>query len=343
MATSFPSISILLNRIGDIITPNKQDKPQVVVVGSGWGASAFVDTINTRKYNVRVVSPSLARLNQPRMIADFEPSSTPLRIKPELDYAVAVDKHNKKLVCQKNIYSYDYLVIATGSEPNDFGIKGVKEYCLMFKTGEDLEKLKANLKTQEVTVLGAGPTGIELAFKLQTMGYTVKLIEASDTILPGFSNIMKSRCQALLDERNIKVLSNTKVKEVNETHFITSNGKIPRDKVSVWTCGVRPTSFVRDMAFGKAFSTTNVLMAYPYIYALGDIVAAKGPPTAQNAKQQGKYLANHFNNNFKSEQDYTYNEKGRVIDIGNGLLIEYGTYVVKLPSIFRNIFYAIVS
>jgi NADH dehydrogenase FAD-containing subunit len=107
MAATYSSISVLLNRIGDLTSSNN-NKPQVVVVGSGWGASAFVDSINTRKYNVRVVSPSLTRLNQPRMIADFEPSSTPLRIKPELDYAVAVDKHNKKLVCQKNIYSYDY-------------------------------------------------------------------------------------------------------------------------------------------------------------------------------------------------------------------------------------------
>ena len=71
------------------------------------------------------------------------------------------------------------------------------------------------------------------------------------------------------------------------------------------------------------------------IYGLGDIVA--GPPTAQNAKQQGYYLANYFNNDFKGEP-YEYKEKGKIIHSKDWIIIDtngYGTW--KLPHFIQPI------
>jgi len=340
-----PAINYLFQQIGSLIpNTNTKRKPEVVVLGSGWGASSFVENIDTNKYNVKVISTSPARLNQPRLIADFDPSYKPLKLAPTIDTCMSVNKTDKKVIGSNNIYNYEYLIIATGSEPNDFGIEGVKKHCFMFKNEQDLEILKNTIEDQtHITVLGAGPTGIELAFKLQLLGHTVTLIEGTNTILPGFSNEMQQRISAILQERNIPVIANMKITSIDETSFTTSSGKMNRNKVCIWTCGVRPTSFVRDMNSGKAFITDDNLMVSPSIYALGDVVYGKGPPTAQNAKQQGIYLANHFNNDLNSQNKYTYMERGRVIDIGNGMVVEYQGRITRLPYIFRNIFYAFVA
>ena len=343
MSVHAPSVTILFERLLSIFPPSEQPKPKptVLVLGSGWGSHAFVSNVDRNKYDVKVISVQPSRLNQPRLIADFNPSYKKLPVKPVLDKCLSVNSQNQSVLGAKSRYDYDYLVIATGSEPNDFGTKGVQEHCLMFKTFNDLQKLKSNLWTnQRVSVIGAGPTGIELAFKLQTLGHKVTVIEASPNILPGFSQWMQSQTMKLLNERNITVKLNMKITKIDESTITTPDGLTRRDPVLIWTCGVKPTEFVRELTpTGRQLQTDGNLMFQPRIYALGDIVAARGPPTAQNAKQQGTYLANHFNNDFKSPSSYKYNEKGRVLDTSESILVEYKGHTMTLPPLFRTVLY----
>jgi NADH dehydrogenase FAD-containing subunit len=343
MSVHAPSVTILFERLLSMFPPSIQpkEKPTVVVLGSGWGSHAFVSNLDRTKYDVKVVSTSPSRLNQPRLIADLYPSFKKLPIRPDIDKCLSINQGNQSVLGAKSRYEYDYLVIATGSEPNDFGTKGVKEHCLMFKTVDDLQKLRNRLHdNQRVTVIGAGPTGIELAFKLQSLGHTVTIIEASQAILPGFSQWMQSQTMKLLNERNINVRLNMKITRIDETTISTPDGLTRRDPLLIWTCGVKPTEFVRELTpAGRQLQTDGNLMFQPRIYALGDIVAAHGPPTAQNAKQQGTYLANHFNNNFKSHSDYKYNEKGRILDTTDGLLVEYKGHTMTFPPLFRKLLY----
>jgi NADH dehydrogenase FAD-containing subunit len=130
-----------------------------------------------------------------------------------------------------------------------------------------------------------------------------------------------------------------KITEVNQTEIKTQNSSTKRDDVVIWTCGVKPTDFTK----GKPLLTDDYLMVDPDVYALGDIVANKGPPTAQNAKQQGIFLANHFNGGFKKSHPYKYVEKGRVLDTGDGLIVEYMGHVIILNPLFRLVFYYIAD
>lgn len=338
-----PSVTVLFDRLLAVFPPSEQPKPKptVLVLGSGWGSHAFVSNLDRNKYDVKVVSVQQSRLNQPRMIADLYPSFKKLPVKPVLDKCLSVNPQNQSVLGTKSRYEYDYLVIATGSEPNDFGTKGVKEHCLMFKTVDDLQKLRNHLQDgKRLTVIGAGPTGIELAFKLQSLGHTVTIIEASQTILPGFSEWMQSQTMKLLNERNINVRLNMKITKIDESTISTPDGLTRRDPILIWTCGVKPTEFVRELTpSGRQLQTDDNLMFKPRIYALGDIVAARGPPTAQNAKQQGTYLANHFNNDFKSSNAYKYDEKGRVLDTTESILVEYKGQTMTLPPLFRSVLY----
>lgn len=339
-----PSISVILDRLTQIYPPStveQKPKPTVLVLGSGWGAHAFVSNIDRQKYNINIVSVTPSRLNQPRLIADLYPSFKKLPVKPIIDKCLSINPENQTVLGSKSKYDYDYLVVATGSEPNDFGTKGVKEHCLMFKTVDDLQKLRNHLHdNKRLTVIGAGPTGIELAFKLDSLGHKVTIIEASNIILPGFSDNMRLTINNLLNERKITVKLNTKITAVEKDKIVTPDGYMQRDPVLIWTCGVKPTEFVRELTpSGRQLTTDSNLMFKNKIYTVGDIVAGRGPPTAQNAKQQGIYLAKHFNNDFKSPQEYKYDEKGRILDIDSSIIVEYRGFIMNLPPLFRTVIY----
>jgi NADH dehydrogenase len=253
------------------------------------------------------------------------------------DEAVSINETGRCLKSVKGDYYYDYLVIATGAEVNDFGVKGVKDNCLMFKTELDLQHLKNSIaNTKDITIIGAGPTGIELAFKLSSLGKRVTVIEAGKEILPGFSDKMRSETIKHLNKSNILVKTGTQIKEVFKDGYMTNGEHIKDTSLKIWTCGIKPSSFARN--FMNPLKPDGQLMVKPRIYAIGDSIIGHGPPTAQNASSQGLYLATIFNSEFKSLSTYKYIEKGRVIDATNCLIIEYRDNVITLPSLFRTIY-----
>jgi NADH dehydrogenase FAD-containing subunit len=190
-------------------------------------------------------------------------------------------------------------------------------------------------------VIGAGATGIELAFKLRSLGKSVKVIEAGSQILPGFSADMRRTVSTLLKEADITLNLNTKIKSISQDGYETDSSFVSDKSVKIWTCGIRPPKFARD--FMNPLKPSHQLQLKPYIYGIGDSIVGYGPPTAQNAVKQGKYLAELFNSDFKSTDGYTFVEKGRVLDATTTLVVEYNNYVLTLPPLFRIIYRSLTS
>uniref|UniRef100_A0A6C0AQ26 NADH:ubiquinone reductase (non-electrogenic) n=1 Tax=viral metagenome TaxID=1070528 RepID=A0A6C0AQ26_9ZZZZ len=334
-------------------------KPTVLVVGYGWGSASFTDYIDRSKYDLKIVSKTPYRFNQPKMVEALSPGyhdhdyvteffdlpfqlPNPLYKEPTIpviqDTCVSLNTSTKTVRGEKATYPYDYLVIATGSEPNDFGVPGVQENCLMFKTEADLYKLRESLNNQShVIVLGAGPTGIELACKLRDLNKSVTVIEASNTILQGFSKPFQELALQHIQTKGIQLKLGNQVTSIQQIDIQTKTGSIQlqSNQPVIWTCGIKPVPFVRVLAHPRQhLSVNSQLMFKPNVYAIGDSITGRGPPTAQNAKQQGHYLATLFNKNFQ-HTDYKYDEKGRVLDIATGYIVETQGYVFHVPSWLR--------
>jgi len=322
----------------------QKPKQNVLVLGYGWGSRAFTERLDPRKFNVTVVSPVAKRLNQPFMIhhmnATYTEPTVPLKIIE--DKAIELDIINQQVQGTKGGYFYDTLVIATGSESHDFGIPGVKDHCKMCKTAEDINAIRES-KAKEAFVMGAGPTGIELACKLWSQGVQVKLVEADNSILPGFSQEMQRRVAEYLEEVDIQVLKGQRIEAITDKEIILKKRAIPysSDQQLIWTCGIRPEPFVRGLAKGGLIVNDN-LCYKKNIYAIGDAIKGRGPPTAQNAVQQGIYLADQFNKGFdvKGEGNgngYKYKEKGRVLDLSHCMFVEVFGTVWYVPYLLTDI------
>jgi NADH:ubiquinone reductase (non-electrogenic) len=360
MASIAGSSGVIINRLIDLYygkTEYVKPKKDIVVIGYGWGSQAFCKNIDTSKYNVTVISKSNEMLNTTKLKNS---------ITDENDKLLLIKNENKKInfindecinlknfnqVNTKNkTYLYDYLVIAVGSETNDFNIPGVKQNCLYLKTLEDLDKLKLKLKNdsfkdKKIAILGAGPVGIELAFQLAKEYKEIKIIEAMPNILPMFNENTINIVKEELDKAGIKLLLNNKVTKIDPNLIKSNDNNLERltfFDIAIWNCGVKPHSLLKTLTNDK-FKVDNYLRYNSSIFAIGDIVASKefGPPTAQNAKKQGIYLANYFNNNFIGNP-YKFEEDGRVLRTKNNLIIEtsYGSF--KMPMIFETVYDKII-
>jgi len=340
----FSPLSVMGSRFGyffDEQTQPKQKKHQILVLGYGWGSRAFTQHLDRNLYDVTVVSSATKRLNQPPMIHHMKATYTepPSWLTILEDRAIGLDVAKQQVQGSKKTYAYDSLVIATGSEAHDFGVPGVKKHCLMCKTGEDIEAINAADKGKGAFVLGAGPTGVELACKLWSQGVQVKLVEAANTILPGFSQEMQRRVAEYLEDAEIQVIKGQPIEAITDKEIILKKGKIPysSDQRLIWTCGIRPEPFVRGLTGGGGLVVNEGLCYKKNVYAIGDAIKGHGPPTAQNAVQQGTYLAEQFNQKRIGGDSYTYREKGRVLDLSHCMFVEVFGTVWYVPYLLTDI------
>ncbi|VEU34595.1 unnamed protein product [Pseudo-nitzschia multistriata] len=147
----------------EVVTNGEREK--VVVLGTGWGAAAFLKGIDAVKYDVTVISPRNYFLFTPMLAGasvgtvDYRSITQPIReVNRDADYlealATDVDTENKVLTCESIIcdgnsceinefeVSYDRLVVTIGAQTNTFGIPGVREHCNFLKQVEDARRIR---------------------------------------------------------------------------------------------------------------------------------------------------------------------------------------------------------
>lgn len=315
----------------DVLTRKFEEKPKpnVIVVGYGWGGKAFCDNIDRSKYNIKVINKSDTFINTPKLVNFKELSSVETPIKERVNMGEVTKIEPEKQLIHLNdtfTYKYDYLVVATGSIPNTFNIEGA-ETCQAYKTFDDAVNLNESLESNtEYQIIGAGPTGIEVAFELASEGKKVTLIEASNTILPNFSDAVREKVLKKLKQKEITLLLDHKVTKITDSLIETNKKQLPR-YYTLWMSGIKPLPLVSEIN-----KIDGNLKFNEHTYVIGDSIRGYGPPTAQNAKQQGIYVANHFNNNFKSKP-YKYNEWCKILHTHDAMLIDYNNKCYSLPMI----------
>ncbi|KAK6124413.1 hypothetical protein DH2020_041833 [Rehmannia glutinosa] len=287
------------------------EKPRVVVLGSGWAACRFLKGLDTRLYDVVCISPRNHMVFTPLLAStcvgtlEFrsvaEPVSqiqTALAKDPNsysfLAACTGVDTDKHEVYCEtvgdgklsQEPYhfkvSYDKLVIASGSEPLTFGIKGVKEHAFFLREvshAQDIRKrLLLNLMLSQnpgiseeekerllhCVVIGGGPTGVEFSGELSDFimrdvrqRYThvknyirVTLIEANE-ILSSFDVGLREYATKHLTKCGVRLVRGV-VKEVHANKIVLSDGSEVPYGLLVWSTGVGPSEFVKSLNLPKS-------------------------------------------------------------------------------------------
>ncbi len=209
-------------------------------------------------------------------------------------------------------FGYDTLVIAVGSQSNDFGTPGVAEHALKLETTADARRfhrrmvnalIRANAQQEaqheplaphqlQVAIIGAGATGVELSAELhrttrELVAYgldrinpeqdlKLHLIEAAERVLPGLPERMSTAARQMLEGMGVQVHTGAKVAEVLPEGVRLGDGRVIAAEMVVWAAGVKAANFLRDLD-GLEANRINQLVVRPTLQTtLDDHVFAIG-------------------------------------------------------------------
>ena len=237
---------------------------------------------------------------------------------------------------------YEFLVLCTGSLSSDFSIKGVGEYCYCFNNLNDLNKLKSSLEEiqdnyikRKLFIIGAGPSGVEIACKINDIyinKFDISIVESSNEILSKNKIFNREEAEKALKSRKIDLLLNSTVKEISNQKLTILNNYEIKDldqDVVIWTAGIKPNlPFIDEKVTqidGRILVNEKLqINNFTNSFAIGDISIIKGmeylPLTAQVAMQEGYHLAKNMELLFQEKDllPFEFQDNGEMISLGIG-------------------------
>lgn len=317
-------------------------RKHLVIVGAGWAGlkvarqfkhipahqlriTLVSDTSNFR-YSAALYRVATGRREHEAII----PIGEVLEDLPNVDFVKAtvskIDRHERVITTTagKKLH-YDYAVIAVGAVTNYFGIPGLNKWSYSIKTAGELRKLRTHLHQELIdehsldknyVVIGAGPTGTELAAALvsylkivakkhglRRRRINVSIVEAAPRVLPASSPTSSMRVQKRLQALGIKVMLNKKVESEENDFLLVSGKQIPTHTV-IWTAGVANNPFFAknnsqfELSKRGRVVVNDHLQVDKHLYVIGDNAetpfAGLGLTAVHNATYVAKDIKRHL-------------------------------------------------
>ena len=268
---------------------------RIVIVGGGIVAAYMANALKEQapEHELLIVSkepyPPYDRIHLCSLVngsQDIEEIALPLPsgVRLELNAEVVqIDKTAKRIYTASSAFSYDILVIATGSKPRTlFGIKGMKN-AVTFRSADDSACISERIKGKNVVMLGVGPIGLELLDTLCTLDGPKKIYLVSrgrhlyDKAMTPASVAMMKRIYEEADPRVEILLEDEivdKTVEKDEITKIVMKSRTIEDPFLIFGVGITPSA---DLAKEVLDVDRGILVdehmrsCDPSIYAVGEV------------------------------------------------------------------------
>ena len=299
--------------------------PRVVIVGGGFAGLALAEKLKHKEVQVVLFDKNNFHQFQPLLYqvatSALEPDSIVFPFRKQFNgyknvvFRLAeveeIQSSSSVVKTNKGSIYYDYLVLATGTTTNFFGMDTVEENSLGMKDIRDSLNIRhmmlQNLEQAAITcddeerdaltnfvIVGGGPAGVEMAGALAEFCkyilpkdypeypssiMNIYLVEAAGELLGTMSDKASSKTLKYLKSLNVKVLFNEVVTNYDGTIVSTKSGKTILAKNLIWTAGVKgqfPNGIDKKYVVkGNRLKTDSFLMVegYKNIFAIGDIAA----------------------------------------------------------------------
>lgn len=332
-------------------------KEKVLIVGGGFGGvKAALELADSEHFDITLLSGDTELRYYPTLYhtatgGKRANSSIPLKaifvgkpINIVQGTATTLDRKLKTITASDGkIYEYDTLIIGLGVVTNYFGIEGLREYAYSIKSQSEVQRFKAHLHKQltddrrpdlNYVIVGAGPTGIELAGALpdylrrivRNHGLPervlhIDLIEAAPRLLPRLPNDTSRLVKRQLKRLGIKLYVGSAV-QGETADDLTVNGKPITSHTVVWTAGVTNHPFFADNHFvltnrGKV-AVDVYLQAEDGIFVIGDNANTPFSGLAQTALRDGGFVANNLQRRARGKSLRSYKAKQPITVIPAG-------------------------
>lgn len=219
-------------------------------------------------------------------------------------------------------YTYETVILALGMVTTYFGIKGLDQYSYGIKSVAEVNAFKRHLYDEMATnhamdkhyvVVGAGPTGVELAASLTAylkrlhkqfrisngQKIRIDLVEAAPRVLPRMSEKASKIVHKRLKRLGVNVQVGKAVQSQNADSLMVS-GKPISSQTVIWTSGVTNHPFYKNNKEHFEFAPNGKIVVDEYmqatgnVYVIGDNAATKYSGLAQTALHDGIFVANNL-------------------------------------------------
>ncbi|MET0188177.1 MAG: NAD(P)/FAD-dependent oxidoreductase, partial [Pseudonocardia sediminis] len=365
---------------------HQQGRHRVVIVGGGFGGVQTAKALKKADVDITLVDRTNHHLFQPLLYQVATGILSPGLIAPALRRVLKSQRNVRTLLAdvgdidleRKLVHAaapdgqhidlpYDTLVVAGGATHAYFGHDEWAEHAPGMKTIEDARMLRSRIlgayELAEVSqdpaereaymtfvVVGAGPTGVELAGQLSELARYVLpreyrsidtreakiiLLDGAPTVLPPFAKKLQNYTLKTLEEKGVDVRLNSMATNIDADSITVKSPKgeeriVARTKV--WAAGVQasPLAAMLAKASGTEVDRAGRLPVDPDcslpgrrdVYAVGDMVSTidRLPGVAQVAMQQGTYVGKQIAARSKGDDTtpapFKYFDKGSMATIG---------------------------
>jgi NADH:ubiquinone reductase (H+-translocating) len=365
--------------------PDKSGKPHVVVIGGGFAGIAAVKALRNCEADVTVIDRRNHHIFQPLLYqvatAVLAPAdvAAPIRqlsarqknVSVLLAEVVGVDLGSRSVEVKypgggDRRMTFDYLVVAAGVQSSYFGHNEFAKYAPCLKTITDAQAIRSRIlsayelaeftdddeeRRRQMTfvLVGAGPTGVELAASIAQLAKTtlranfrridpsttsIVLLDGATRVLPSFAESSSLRAAQRLEKLGVKVITSAMVEHIDD-QGVTVGGKRIDSGTVLWTAGVSPSPIVKML--GVATDRAGRACVGPFlnvadsrgIFVVGDAATLIQdgrplPGVAQVAIQQGRYVGGRIALELgggKPPRPFRYFDKGNMAVIGKNFAI----------------------
>ncbi|HIC31715.1 MAG TPA: NAD(P)/FAD-dependent oxidoreductase [Flavobacteriaceae bacterium] len=373
----------------------KSSFPRVVIIGGGFAGIALAKKLSKKELQVVLLDKHNYHNFQPLLYqvstGGLEPDSIAYPIRkilkdfPNFFFRLAdvseVNTDKNKVISNIGELKFDYLVIASGSKTNFFGNESIEANSMEMKTIPQslnlrsliLENFEDALLTSNLhernalmnfVIVGAGPTGVELAGALaeikkgilpkdypdlDTRTVQINLVQAGDRILKEMSEKASQKAEDFLEKLGVQIWKNVRVTGYDGNVVTTNSDLTFETETVIWAAGVKGAA-IKGID-GETLITRsnrievnqfNQVKGYNNIFAIGDVAQMTTdktphghPMMAQPAIQQGKQLGENLLRLIENKplKPFKYRDKGSMATVGRNKA------VVDLPKFkFQGVF-----
>ncbi|MCE5295372.1 MAG: NAD(P)/FAD-dependent oxidoreductase [Chlamydiales bacterium] len=352
--------------------------PKTIIVGAGFGGLEVAKDLNKADTDVLLIDKLNHHLFQPLLYqvatCALSPGdiATPVRsiLRKSrnssfiMGSVARIDKVAQVVHLECGMtFDFDNLVLAPGSRHSYFGNDQWEQYAPGLKTILDARSIREKIlmafeqaerasshteatKFLRFAIVGAGPTGVELAGSLAEIAFTsmkkeftkirpdqakIFLIEGAASVLPGFPEALQRRAQSDLEKLGVTVMTNQKVTNVTPDGVVI-NGSLLEAPTVLWAAGNTAAPFLKTLDVpldrqGRVIVESDLsIPGSSNIFVIGDAAHFIGPTgqplpgLAPVAKQQGAYVAKIIRKCIPKDtrKPFKYRDKGSLATIGKG-------------------------
>ena len=380
-------------------SPQSAKRHQVVIIGSGFGGLTAAKAFKRADVDVTLIAKTTSHLFQPLLyqvatgilsVGDIAPTTRLIlkrykNVRVLLGDVEEIDLKTKtvtsRLMAMETILSFDSLIVAAGADQSYFGNDQFATFAPGMKTIDDALELRGRIlgafEAAEVTtdpiernrrltfvVVGAGPTGVELAGQIAELAERtlpgafrtidpsecrVILVEGASQVLPPMGPKLGAKTQSRLEKLGVEVRLNSMVTNVDYMGVTLKDKDGIESRVEcackVWSAGVQASPLGKILADQSAGTEVDragrvivepdlSIKGYPNVFVVGDMMSVPGVPgVAQGAMQGAKYVTKVLKNELKGQGDPSNRVPFKYFDKGSMATISRHSAVVKVGKI----------